>query len=103
MLFNETPLGGMLDVFQSAGMGPLKPNTALFGWPRRWRQDFDKAARFVELLKTALRMKLTVLVLKIAGEDGIRLSPAGAAAELAAAASDPRLEMDLEDAPDVPG
>ena len=103
VLFNEVPLGGVLDIFQSAGMGALKPNTVLFGWPRRWRRDFDKAARFVELLKTALRMKLTVLVLKTAGEDSVVLSAAGEAAELAAAADDPRLDMDLETELPAPG
>ncbi|KAM4879962.1 solute carrier family 12 member 4-like [Sylvia borin] len=64
---------GLAALVQGVGLGALRPNTVLLGWPRRWRQQPDpaRAARdFVELLRVAGAGGRALLVSKGAAEPG---------------------------------
>ncbi|XP_071435762.1 solute carrier family 12 member 4-like [Pithys albifrons albifrons] len=63
---------------QGVGLGALRPNTVLLGWPRRWRHRPDPAAAarsFVELLRAAGAGGRALLVAK--GPPGSEGSPGG--------------------------
>jgi hypothetical protein len=52
---------------QSTGLGGLKPNTVIFGWPNGWRQSIeeDRSWRvFVDAIHTAAANKMALIVPK---------------------------------------
>lgn len=52
---------------QSAGLGGLKPNTVIFGWPSGWRQSMeeDRSWRvFVDVIQTTTANKMALIVPK---------------------------------------
>ncbi|XP_050840803.1 solute carrier family 12 member 4-like [Serinus canaria] len=67
VLVTPEPGAGLAALVQGVGLGALRPNTVLLGWPRRWRQQPDpaRAARdFVELLRVAGAAGRALLVSK---------------------------------------
>ena len=47
---------GLTTLIQSTGIGALRPNTVLVGWPRTWRDNISVAANQVHLLPNLLRV-----------------------------------------------
>ncbi|XP_071276352.1 solute carrier family 12 member 4-like [Agelaius tricolor] len=73
VLVTPEPGAGLAALVQGVGLGALRPNTVLLGWPRRWRQQPDpaRAARdFVELLRVAGAAGRALLVSKGGAEPG---------------------------------
>ncbi|XP_058684909.1 solute carrier family 12 member 4-like, partial [Poecile atricapillus] len=73
VLVTPEPGVGLGALVQGVGLGALRPNTVLLGWPRSWRQQPDpaRAARdFVELLRAAGAGGRALLVSKGAAEPG---------------------------------
>lgn len=52
---------GMQALLQSVGLGPLRPNTLLLGWPRPWREDPAWADTFVQTVGDAFKTEIAVL------------------------------------------
>ncbi|XP_054374197.1 solute carrier family 12 member 4-like [Molothrus ater] len=74
VLVTPEPGAGLAALVQGVGLGALRPNTVLLGWPRRWRQQPDpaRAARdFVELLRVAGAAGRALLVSKGGAEPGV--------------------------------
>ncbi|XP_045025861.1 solute carrier family 12 member 4 isoform X2 [Daphnia magna] len=58
---------GIVHLIQSTGLGGLKPNTVIFGWPNSWRQSIeeDRSWRvFVDAIHTAAANKMALIVPK---------------------------------------
>ncbi|EFX88997.1 hypothetical protein DAPPUDRAFT_41064 [Daphnia pulex] len=58
---------GIVHLIQSTGLGGLKPNTVIFGWPNGWRQSIeeDRSWRvFVDAIHTAAANKMALIVPK---------------------------------------
>ncbi|XP_066065034.1 solute carrier family 12 member 4-like [Chamaea fasciata] len=73
ILVTPEPGAGLAALVQGVGLGALRPNTVLLGWPRRWRQQPDpaRAARdFVELLRVSGAGGRALLVSKGGAEPG---------------------------------
>lgn len=51
---------------QTAGMGGLRPNTAVLGWPYGWRHQADAKAHrvFLESVRNTSNSKMALLVPK---------------------------------------
>jgi len=50
---------------QTSGISALRPNSVLLGWPRDWRTDPDRARSFVTLCKSVLRMRKSLVTLRV--------------------------------------
>jgi len=58
---------GICDLIQTTGLGGLKPNSVIFGWPHGWRQntDDDKSWRiFIDAIYATAANKMALIVPK---------------------------------------
>ncbi|KAI9564397.1 hypothetical protein GHT06_008136 [Daphnia sinensis] len=58
---------GIVHLIQTTGLGGLKPNTVIFGWPNSWRQSIeeDRSWRvFIDAIHTAAANKMALIVPK---------------------------------------
>jgi len=56
---------GICHVIQSAGLGGMKPNTVILGWPNRWRKGEGETWRvFVDTIRNSAAAKMALLVPK---------------------------------------
>merc|ERR1719220_683990 len=56
---------GICHVIQGAGLGGMKPNTVILGWPNCWRKREEESHRvFVDTIRNAAAAKMALLVPK---------------------------------------
>nr|XP_041567860.1 LOW QUALITY PROTEIN: solute carrier family 12 member 6-like [Taeniopygia guttata] len=90
---------GLAALVQGAGLGALRPNAVLLGWPRTWRARADpggSAREFVELLRAAGSAGRALLVSKGGPVPGVSpgVSPAGVSPGVSPGMS-PGLSLDV--------
>ncbi|KAJ4458242.1 Cation-chloride cotransporter [Paratrimastix pyriformis] len=49
---------------QCAGLGRLRPNAVLLGWPHRWREDAQRTDQYVDMMKQITDSDRALLLLK---------------------------------------
>lgn len=59
---------GVRTLVQCAGLGQLRPNMVVLGWPGRWREDVRLSTIFVESLKEVAMLRKGILLLKMPPE-----------------------------------
>ena len=57
-------LHGLHMAVQSSGIGPLKCNTVLVGWPTRWKTLPECPMQYTELLRSIISSRKSLMVLK---------------------------------------
>ncbi|CAO1414154.1 unnamed protein product [Diamesa tonsa] len=57
---------GLTHIVQTTGLGGLKPNTVILGWPYGWRQDEDKRSwqAFLQTVRTISSARMALMVPK---------------------------------------
>ena len=54
---------GAIHLFQTAGVGGLRPNTVMIGYKNKWHeQDDEQVKEYVDVLRDALQMKLGLII-----------------------------------------
>jgi potassium/chloride transporter 4/5/6 len=69
VVVSDTTLAGLTGLLQTAGVGGLKPNTVIMGWPSGWRTKRSRREQtswriFVDMLRRIAASKMTVIVPK---------------------------------------
>lgn len=69
--FQKNRIASFLFRIQTAGLGGMKPNTIVLGWPNSWRKKEEDSVRvFVDTIRNVSAAKMALLVPK-----GIQMYP----------------------------
>lgn len=55
---------GLSGVVQTTGLGGLKPNTVILGWPYRWRQQDHSFRVFLQTMRSCAAARMSILIPK---------------------------------------
>ncbi|XP_023327909.1 solute carrier family 12 member 4 isoform X2 [Eurytemora carolleeae] len=65
VVVNESITDGICHMIQTSGLGGMKPNTVILGWPNTWRKKEDDGTQvFVNAIRNAANGKMALLVPK---------------------------------------
>ncbi|XP_070491619.1 solute carrier family 12 member 4 isoform X4 [Chironomus tepperi] len=66
VLVTKNVADGLSNIVQTTGLGGMKPNTVILGWPYGWRQDEDKRSwqAFLQTVRTISSARMALLVPK---------------------------------------
>jgi len=65
VVVNESISQGITHMIQTSGLGGMKPNTVIVGWPNTWRKKEDDGTQvFVNTIRNAANGKMALLVPK---------------------------------------